>query len=51
MKWSKDLHDKIIVAFMYTIVGLMGLVILGGFVRIYYEKRYRVLKLEDLAEV
>jgi hypothetical protein len=45
MKWAKNLHEKIRVAFMYTNVGLMGLVILGGFVRIYYEQRYRVLKL------
>jgi hypothetical protein len=34
---------------MYTSVGLMGLVVLGGFVRIYYEHRYRVLGLEDAA--
>jgi hypothetical protein len=27
----------------------MSLVVLGGFIRIYYEQRYRVLGLEDSA--
>jgi hypothetical protein len=34
---------------MYMNVALMSLVVFGGFVRIYYEQRYRVLGLEDAA--
>ena len=34
---------------MYANVALIGLVVLGGFARIYYEHRYRVLGLEDTA--
>jgi hypothetical protein len=34
---------------MYIDVSLMGLVVLGGFIRIYFEHRYRVLGLEGKA--